>query len=114
METRLNSRRQDLLDLHVRVGRAQKSCRLIAVRADEKIVHQRGAQRRQRAKEVEASPCPKGLIRDGWHLMHTNLTLAQSATKQLVKPYCARWAIEIQFPARKQSGNLDKALTSLT
>lgn len=110
LETRLNSRRQDILDLTIRVGGAQKSCRLIAVRADKKTVYQRRTRRRQRAKETGSNPCPKGLIRDGWHLMLTNLTLAQIATSQLVKLYRARWAIEIQFRAWKQSCNLDKAL----
>ena len=42
--------------------------------------------------------------------MLTNLTLAQNSTSQLVKLYRARWAVEIQFRAWKQSCNLDKVL----
>ena len=110
LETRLRSRKKDILYLIVQVGDVKKSCRLIAVRADDRIARNRRAQRRKRAKEKGTKPCPKGLIRDGWHLMLTNLTATQSSTSQLVKLYRARWAVEIQFRAWKQSCNLDKAL----
>ena len=110
LETRLKSRNQDIYDLTVRAGEGKKRCRLIAVRADEKTAQKRRSQRRKRAQEKGTKPCPKGLVRDGWHLMLTNLTAAQSPTSQLVKLYRARWAVEIQFRAWKQSCNLDKAL----
>lgn len=110
LESRLRKRSQDVLDLKVDVGIQQKSCRLIAVRADDKVARNRRAERREKAKAKGGKACPKGLVRDGWHLMLTNLTTKQCTTSQLVKIYRARWAVEIQFRAWKQSCNLSKAL----
>lgn len=110
LETRLRSRSHDVLDLAVSAGEQKKNCRLIAVRADEKTARHRRAQRRKKAKERGRKPCPKGLARDGWHLMLTNLSSEQSSTSELVKIYRARWAVEIQFRAWKQASNLGKAL----
>ncbi|MFT6865077.1 MAG: hypothetical protein ACJAVK_003649 [Akkermansiaceae bacterium] len=73
LETRLNSRGQDVLDLEVSVGEVAKRCRLIAVRADEKVARGRRDERRKKAEQAGKKPCRKGLIRDGWHLMLTNL-----------------------------------------
>jgi hypothetical protein len=110
LESRLRRRGQDVLDLGVIVGGQKKSCRLIAVRADEKTARSRRAQRRKSAKQRGAKPCQVGLVRDGWHLMLSNLDNEQCRTSQLVKIYRARWAVEIQFRAWKQSMNLSKAL----
>ncbi len=43
LESRLRKRSQDVLDLKVDVGIQQKSCRLIAVRADDKVARNRRA-----------------------------------------------------------------------
>jgi len=110
LETRLNRRRQDVLDLEVSVGEVGKKCRLIAVRADQKVARKRRDERRKRAAQSGRKACRKGLIRDGWHLMLTNLTKEEMKVSQLVAIYRARWAVEIQFRAWKQSLNLDKAL----
>ncbi len=110
LETRLRSRSHDVLDLQVSVGEQKKICRLIAVRADEKTAQHRRAERRKKAKAGGRKPCPKGLARDGWHLMLSNLSSEQSTTSELVKIYRARWAVEIQFRAWKQASNLGKAL----
>ena len=110
LETRLNSRRQDVLDLEVSVGEVGKKCRLVAVRADPKMARKRRDERRKRAAQSGKKACRKGLIRDGWHLMLTNLTKEEMKVSQLVAIYRARWAVEIQFRAWKQSLNLDKAL----
>jgi len=110
LETRLRSRKQDILDLKVHVGGQKKSCRLIAVRADDTVARKRRSERRKRAKENGKSPCNKGLMRDGWHLMLTNLCSSEAEVSQLVVIYRARWAVEIQFRAWKQSLNLEQAL----
>lgn len=110
LETRLNRRRQDVLDLEVSVGEVGKKCRLIAVRADQKVARKRRDERRIRAAQSGKKACRKGLIRDGWHLMLTNLKKEEMKVSQLVAIYRARWAVEIQFRAWKQSLNLDKAL----
>ena len=110
LETRLNRRRQDVLDLEVSVGEVGKKCRLIAVRADQKVARKRRDERRKRAAQSGRKACRKGLIRDAWHLMLTNLRKEEMKVSQLVAIYRARWAVEIQFRAWKQSLNLDKAL----
>jgi hypothetical protein len=110
LETRLNSRKQDILDLKISVGEVAKKCRLIAVRADEKVARSRRDERRKKAKQAGKKPCRMGLIRDGWHLMLTNLKKEEMKIFQLVAIYRARWAVEIQFRAWKQALNLDGAL----
>lgn len=92
------------------VGSQGKKCRLIGVRASAAVARKRRAQRRKKAQESGKSPCQKGLIRDGWHLMLTNLSSKEATVTQLVAVYRSRWAVEIQFRAWKQSLNLDKAL----
>lgn len=110
LETRLNSRKQDIHELEVSVGNVGKKCRLVAVRAEAKVARSRRDERRKKAKESGKKPCRKGLIRDGWHLMLTNLKKEEMKISQLVAIYRARWAVEIQFRAWKQSLNFDKAL----
>lgn len=110
LEDRLKRSRSDILDLGAVVGKQGKSCRLVAVRAAAEVVEARRAQRRAKARKSGAKPCPKGLIRDGWHLLLTNLAKEQMSVSQLMAVYRARWAVEVQFRAWKQSLNLDKAL----
>ncbi len=50
------------------------------------------------------------MIRDGWHLMITNLPAADFTPNQLRAIYRARRGVELQFLAWKQANNLDKAL----
>jgi len=94
----------------VSVGNVGKNCRLVAVRAEAKVARSRRDERRKKGKEAGKKPCRKGLIRDGWHLMLTNLKKEEMKVSQLVAIYRARWAVEIQFRAWKQALNLDKAL----
>jgi hypothetical protein len=104
LEDHLKSCREDVIDLGVTVGEEGKKCRLVAVLAA------RHAERRKKARERGAKPCPDGLVRDGWHLMLTNLPAARATVKQLMAVYRARWAFEIQFRAWKQALNLGKSL----
>ena len=46
--------------------------------------------------------------------MLTNLKSAEAAVKELAEVYRARWAVEIQFRAWKQSLNLSKSLNLKT
>ena len=82
----------------------------VAMRSDPKVSAARRAERRKKARECCKNPCPKGLLRDGWHLMLTHLSREQTNVNQLAAIYRARWAVEIQFRASKQALNLDKAL----
>ena len=80
------------------------------MRAAPEITATRRAERRKKARESGGQPCPKGLHRDGWHLMRTNLSKQTGDVSQLAAIYRARWAVEIQFRAWKQALNLGKAL----
>jgi len=110
LERRLKSRRHEVLDLPVVAGEEGKKCRLVAMRAAPEVAAARRAERRKKARECGKKPCPKGLVRDGWHLMLTNLTRGQAGVAKLAAIYRARWAIEIQFRAWKQALNLGGAL----
>ncbi len=110
LEKWLHGGRGDLIDGVVYVGEERKKCRLVAVRAERKVVAKRRAERRKKARESGKTPCPKGLARDAWHIMLTNLGPDQATVAQLMEVYRARWAVEIQFRAWKQSLNLTKAL----
>lgn len=111
LEKRLLCTKGKIADLGVLAGKAErKHCRLVAIRAEPKIARERRRQRRQRAKSKGKAPSQKGLVRDGWHLMLTNLTQEQASAEQLMSLYRSRWAIEIQFRAWKQSLNLERAL----
>ncbi|WP_353568479.1 transposase [Haloferula sargassicola] len=80
------------------------------MRAAPEVAAARRAARRAKARKSGKEPCPKGWVRDGWHLMLTNLGKEQASVDQLAAVYRARWAVEIQFRAWKQSLNLTKAL----
>jgi hypothetical protein len=110
LEKHLKASRGNVIDLPVIAGREGKTCRFVAVRTDEQTVNKRRRKRRCDAKENGKTPCAKGLVRDGWHLMLTNLDADQFSVKQLVAIYRIRWGVEIQFRAWKQSCNLDQAL----
>ncbi len=110
LEHLLKHGKHDLLDIKVSVGADGKKCRLVAIRATAEVAGKRRAQRRKTARESGKTACPKGLARDGWHLMLTNLSADEAGVAQLVAVYRARWAVEIQFRAWKQSLNLGKAL----
>jgi hypothetical protein len=110
LEDFLKRNKHDLVDAQALVGAEGEKCRLVAVRASADVAKARRAQRRKAAKECGKKPCPKGMIRDGWHLMLTNLSTEQAGVGQLAAVYRARWAVEIQFRAWKQALNLGKAL----
>lgn len=110
LETYLKSFRGNFIDLDVIVGEQGKKCRLVAMRAAPEIAAARRSERRKKARDCGKEPGAKGLVRDGWHLMLTNLDKEQADVSQLVAIYRARWAVEIQFRAWKQALNLGKAL----
>jgi len=83
LERLLKSHRGNIIDLPVKAGEAEKSCRLVAIRASGAVAKKRRKQRRKEAKAKGVEPDAMGLIRDGWHLMLTNLPVADFAPKQL-------------------------------
>ena len=79
------------------------------MRAAPEITAARRAECRKKARESGKQPFPKGLLRDGWLLMLTNLSKAHAEVSQLAAIYRARWAVAIQFRVWKQALNLGKA-----
>ena len=100
----------NVIDLPVEAGDVGQSCRLVAIRASGAVARKRRKQRRKDALAKGGEPDPIGLIRDGWHLMLTNLSSEDFSPNQLRAIYRARWGVEIQFRAWKQANNLAKAL----
>jgi hypothetical protein len=83
----------DVLRDGANVGAEGKRCRLVAMRAAPEVVAARRAERRNKARQSGKQPCPAGLVRDGWHIMLTNLTKEQADVRQLATIYRARWAV---------------------
>ena len=85
------------------------------MRAAPEVSAARRAERRKKARERGKNPCPKGLLRDGWHLMLTNLNKEQADVRQLVTTYRARWEVEIRFRAgRKRSTSATPSIARAT
>ena len=92
------------------VGKTRHRCRLVAIRAGPQTTEKRCRERKQKARTTGKAPSQATLIRDGWHLMLTNLPEEKIAATTLAKLYRSRWAIEIQFRAWKQSTQIASAL----
>jgi len=110
LEKYLRSAKGNTIDLVVLAGAQGKKCRLVALRAAPEVAGSRRRERRATAAASSKQACPNAIIRDGWHLMLTNLDPDQASAAQLAEIYRARWAVEIQFRAWKQSLNLTGAL----
>ena len=110
IEDALKRSKHDTIDLPAHAGKQGKACRFVALRASPEVVAARRKERRDKAKKSGKAPCAKGLVRDGWHLMLTNLPTGLADAGKLATIYRARWAVEIQFRAWKQSLDMDRAL----
>ncbi|MDF2377873.1 MAG: hypothetical protein P1U81_16670 [Verrucomicrobiales bacterium] len=75
----------------VKAGEVGHECRLVAIRASGAVARKRRKRRRREARAKGVAPDAAGLIRDGWHLMLTNLPVAGFAPKLLCAIYRARW-----------------------
>ena len=102
LEKLLKSRKNTQLDMIVRVGDAALECRLVAVRADDKLAAKR---RRQRREASKGKPSQQSITRDGWHILLTSLDETHTA-KGLFEIYRLRWNIEVRFKAWKQAINM--------
>ena len=110
LEKLLESASGNEIDREVLVGQVGHRCRLVAVRADQQTTEKRRRERRKKARESGKTASRAALIRDGWHLMLTNLPAEQISVATLAELYRARWAIEIQFRAWKQSTRMTSTL----
>lgn len=111
LEDYLKTSTLSLIDIPVKVGKEDKHhARLIAVRADDCVANSRRRERRKQAKKQGRAVSKNALIREGWHIILTNIESKSLKAVEVFKLYSLRWQIEITFRAWKQSGNLEKAL----
>jgi len=110
LEKVLSAHRGNTLDLDVKLTAKGHAARLVAVRASQQETEKRRRERKAEAKRKGRQADKKALLRDGWHLMVTNVPTAMQAVAQLVAIYSQRWLIEMAFRAWKQAGNMAKAL----
>ena len=103
------------LDMTIWIGRQRAHpCRLIATRLSARQTEKNRRQRRRNSKRHRAKVSDRGLIQDGWSLIITNVSSEQLDPIQIAKLYAARWSIEIQFRALKQSNQLHHSLNHRT
>lgn len=102
--------RVDTIDIGVTLTAKGHPARLVAVRASKHEADKRRRERRAEAKRRGRKVDKKALIRDGWHLMVTNVAREKQSVAKLVAIYSQRWLIEMAFRAWKQAGNMAKAL----
>ena len=114
LEKLLKSTDQTRLDLWVRVTARQHRVRLVAIRLPEEVANRRRQQKKDKRAKNKTSPKKGTLIREGWNLYLTNLTVEECPLEELVEFYEQRWQIEIQFRAIKQSTQMKKALGRIT
>lgn len=110
LEKRLRSRSNNVIDEVVYVGEEHMPCRLVAVRADDKLAAQR---RRLRRKKSKQEPSQQSLVRDGWHLMLTNLP-SKVSRNEVFDLYRLRWNIEVRFKAWKQALNMKRLFSRVS
>lgn len=110
LEKLLASQHGDHLDLQVKLTAEGHRVRLVAIRASTQETAKRRREHRAKAKEKGKTVSQKTLIRDGWHLMVTNISKEMQSITELAAIYSQRWQIEIIFRAWKQGGNLSVAL----
>jgi hypothetical protein len=110
LEAILRTSRAKQVEFEALVTEGGYPARLVAVRADRATAAQRRRQRREQARELGKQPSQDMLLRDGWHILITNIGEDLMAASDLFKLYTTRWQIEITFRAWKQSGQLIKAI----
>ena len=110
LEKVLESHRGNTIDIAVNLTAKAHPTRLIAIRASQQETEKLRRKHRADARKNGRTAPKKTLIRDGWHLMVTNVPKTMQSAVALSGIYSQRWLIEIAFRAWKQAGNLSKAL----
>lgn len=110
LEKLLKCERGDVLDIRIKLTAEGHPVRLVAIRASKEEAGKRRREHRSQAKAKGRTTPAKTLIRDGWHLLVTNIPKDMQSPAGLAAIYSQRWMIEIVFRAWKQAGNLGKAL----
>ena len=110
LETILRKTKANRIEFDALVGEARRPARFIAVRATAPVAEKKRRERRAQARKLGKAPNQDMLVRDGWHLIITNIGADLMEAADLFKLYSIRWQIEITFRAWKQSAHLVKAL----
>ena len=110
LEKKLRPRSNNTIDEEVFVGAERLRCRLVAVRADDELAAKR---RRSRKKSSKNTPSQQAFVRDGWHILLTNLSEPVSK-KDLFEMYRLRWNIEVRFKAWKQAINMKSVFNTVS
>jgi len=110
LEKVLESHGGNTIDIAVKLTAKEHPARLVAIRASQQETDKRRREHRASSRKKGRSTPKKTLIRDGWHLMVTNVAKTMQSSANLAAIYSQRWLIEIVFRAWKQAGNLSKAL----
>ena len=110
LEKKLRSRSNKFIDEEVLVGDEGLRCRLVAARADDKLAQKR---RRNRIKSSKNKPSQQSLVRDGWHILLTNLD-DEMKSEELFEIYRLRWNVEVRFKAWKQSINMKSVFKTVS
>jgi hypothetical protein len=110
LETILRTTKANRIDCGMFTAGSLQPARLVAVRAAPEIARERRRKRREQARRNGKQPGKNALLRDGWHILITNVPADVMSAEELTTLYSARWQIEIIFRAWKQSGHLVQAL----
>jgi hypothetical protein len=110
LERVLKRHRGNLLDIRVKLTAEGHPVRLVAIRASKTEAAKRRREHRSQARRGGRTVAAKTLVRDGWHLLVSNVPATLQSPVELAALYSQRWQIEIIFRAWKQAENLGKAL----
>lgn len=95
------------LDIEVMLGSGKKKCRLIAIRATPEQAAEKRRKANLQASNHGKKPRRGASLRNGWHILVTNISKEEMSSSKLIQLYRVRWQIETNFKAWKQSCELD-------
>jgi hypothetical protein len=100
----------DLIDLDMRLGRAQQvQCRLLAMRAPQEVVDQRRRRLRAEARRHGRTVSAISLALAAWTLLITNVPREQLSGEEALILARTRWQIELIFKLWKTHGQIDQS-----
>ena len=115
IETILSKTKKNKIEMDVILGVDGIQTRMIAIRADEDLIRKRKKERDASSKnKKDTQQANRRKVRDGWHIIVTNIPREKMECERLFSLYRIRWQIEITFRAWKQSTKLEKAFGKKT
>ena len=91
LEKVLKSHRGNTIDIAVKLTSKAHPTRIIAIRASPQETEKRRREHRADARKKGRTVPKKTLIRDGWHLMVTNVSKTMQSAANLARIYSQRW-----------------------